>query len=523
MQFDSDVCIVGAGPAGLSIARGLADKGIQVTVVESGDTDRARNAQELSSGAIVGYPYHQLDKAHFSGIGGSAQLWTGSNKFRPLDGIDFEERPGVPNSGWPFGLGHLAPYYGRAQSILPLGPFDYSAESWEQPGRTPRLPLPEDEVETTIFQTTTRQESGARSIANLASDADCRIITNTSVTELITADDGNTIETVRLHHVDGTESLLNAKIFVLAAGGLDNARLLLMSNKRWGNGLGNTNDLVGRYFMEHPAVTTAYWVPSDQALFERSGLYVRHTVRDIPVIGALTVAEDLIRRERMMNAAVFLQMSNDLRVSDLYSSLTMFSPSGFRNMRWTPSIYAENLANLARHPLQTLATLLGVAVGKKPRRVFALRVVSEQAPNPDSRLLLGTKRDETGVPELKLNWRFTELDRWSIRKTQEILRDSFRRAGLGSVMHLYGEERPEARIYGQRHQMGTTRMHDEPKKGVVDADCRVHGLHNLYVAGSSVFPTVGHANPTLTVIAMALRLADHVGSRFVDREGVSTR
>lgn len=525
IQLDSDVCIVGAGPAGLIIARELADKGIKVTVVESGGRSVTLNAQELSAGKFAGYPYHRLDKAVFSGIGGSAQLWWGHNKFRPLDEIDFEKRAAVPNSGWPFGLDRLLPYYEKAQDILPLGPFDYRAEFWEQPESTPRLQLPDDEIETAIFQTTPGGDSGARAIADLASEPNYRIMTETTVTDLGTSEDGTRIDTARLRHNDGTQSSLKAEMFILAAGGLDNARLLLMSDKRWRNGLGNTNDLVGRFFMEHPAVSTAYWVPSDPALFECLGLYNRHVVRDTPIVGTLTVADGLKRCEGLLNAAVFLEMSDEVTSSDIYGSLAMFSPKGFKNMRWSSSIYAENLANVARHPLRALSTLFDVAVkGRRGgRRVFQLRVVSEQAPNPDSRLFLDSKTDKRGLPELRLDWRFTELDRWSIRRTQEILRDSFRKAGLGPVIHLYGEERPEARIYGQRHQIGTTRMHEDPKEGVVDADCKVHGLHNLYVAGSSVFPTGGHANTTLTIIALAFRLADHLSALFANREGVSTR
>ncbi len=525
MHFKSDVCIVGAGPAGLIIARELAVKGLKVTVVESGGRSVTLNAQELYAGKFAGYPYHRLDKALFSGIGGSAQLWWGHNKFRPLDAIDFEKRAGVPNSGWPFGLDLLLPYYEKAQDVLPLGPFDYRAEFWEQPESTPRLQLPDDEVETAIFQTTPGGDSGARAIADLASDPSYRIMTETTVTELGASEDGSRIDTAHLRHSDGTKSSLNAEMFILAAGGLDNARLLLMSNERWASGLGNSNDLVGRFFMEHPAVSTAYLMPRDPALFEQLGLYSRHTVRGTPIVGTLTVAEDLKRREGLLNAATFLEMSDDLTSSDMYGSLAMFSPKGLKNMRWSPSIYAQNLANLARHPLQALSTLFGVALKSRRgrQRVFQLRVVSEQAPNPDSRLFLDSKTDKRGLPELRLDWRFTELDRWSIRRTQEILRDSFRKAGLGSVMHLYGEERPEARIYGQRHQIGTTRRHEDPKKGVVDADCRVHGLHNLFLAGSSVFPTGGHANTTLTILALAFRLSDHVGALFADREGVSPR
>lgn len=523
MHFDCDVCIVGAGPAGLSIARVLARRGISVTVVESGRRNGSASSREPSAGRSVGYPYHPLHKAHSSGVGGSTQIWRGSKRFRPLDAIDFESRPGIPHSGWPFGLDQLLPYYQRAQELLPLGPFEYNTESWEDPDTTPRLPLPVEQIETAVFQATAGGDSGAKAIAALADDPTYRILTDTTVTELITAEDGTRVASARLLHSDGTRTSLDAGTFVLAAGGFDNTRLLLMSNERWPRGLGNLNDLVGRYFMEHPAVTTAYWVPSDAIWFDRIQLYEHHTVRGTPIVGTLSVQEDLKRQEGLLNAAVFLHESDDQAVGDVYNSLSMFSPKGLQGVRWTPSMYAANLANLVRHPMQAMSAVMAAATGRGSRRrkVLAMRVVSEQAPNPDSRVTLDTRLDDLGLPELKLDWRFTDLDRWSIRRSQEIIRDSFRQAGLGEVKHLYGEERPPARIYGQRHQIGTTRMHVDQKKGVVDADCRVHGLHNLYVAGSSVFPTGGHANTTLTIVAMALRLAAHIEALYEDRAGIS--
>lgn len=522
MERDCDVCVVGAGPSGLILARELATNGLKVTVIESGGADLGLNARRLSAGKSEGYPYHQFHKARFSGIGGSTLLWTGHNRFRPLDAIDFSVRPGVPHSGWPFDLSHLVPYYERAHEILPLGPMDYSVDRWAQGDTTPPYALPGDELETAIFQASPRGDKATRAISGLTTGADFELLTETTVTELGTSEDGVRVDSALLRHTDGSRASVRARVFVLAAGGFDNPRLLLVSNRRWADGLGNTNDLVGRFFMEHPGVRSSILAPADSSLFQRSGLYRLHTVDGTLIIGTLTVAEDRMLLEGLLNSAIFLQISDDLRTSDIYRSLAMFSPRGLKSMPWPLLTYAENLANVLRHPVRALATLAGVVNTRFPRRrrVFDLRVVSEQAPNPDSRVRLGNRRDANGMPELRLDWRFTELDRWSIRRTQEILRDSLRRAGLGTLEHLYGEERPPARFHGQRHQIGTTRMHPDPNRGVVNADAKVHGIHNLFVVGSSVFPTGGHANTTLTVVAMALRLADHLESLFESRQGV---
>jgi choline dehydrogenase-like flavoprotein len=143
------------------------------------------------------------------------------------------------------------------------------------------------------------------------------------------------------------------------------------------------------------------------------------------------------------------------------------------------------------------------------RGVLALRVQGEQAPNPDSRQL-GTRRDRCGLPVAQVDWRPTASDRASIRATQEAIDEAFRGAGLGHVELMLGDEHPPALLEGNFHHLGATRMHTDPSMGVADADCRVHGVRNLDVAGSSVFPTYGCSNPTLTVVALALRLANHL-------------
>ena len=145
------------------------------------------------------------------------------------------------------------------------------------------------------------------------------------------------------------------------------------------------------------------------------------------------------------------------------------------------------------------------------RAIFFMNEL-EQAPNPASRVRLIEQRDALGMPRVQLEWRLSGLDKRSIRRAHELLARELGRAGLGRLQLMLSEDehRWPPELGGGRHHMGTTRMHRDPARGVVDPDCRVHGVGNLYVAGSSVFPTVGAANPTLTIVALALRLADHL-------------
>ena len=139
--------------------------------------------------------------------------------------------------------------------------------------------------------------------------------------------------------------------------------------------------------------------------------------------------------------------------------------------------------------------------------------MAEPAPNPDSRVILSSDRDMFGVNRVKLDWQISPLDIGSMIRFQEIMDAEFRRAGLGHLcVELEGVVPPSKPhiISGGSHHMGTTRMNSNSKMGVVNENCRVHGVCNLYIAGSSVFPTTGYANPTLTIVALAVRLADHI-------------
>ena len=153
-------------------------------------------------------------------------------------------------------------------------------------------------------------------------------------------------------------------------------------------------------------------------------------------------------------------------------------------------------------------------------RTFHLMTRQEQAPNPLSRVTLSPERDALGMPRARLDWRLTELDRRSFRAFYEVLGREMGRAGIGRVQMrdwvLAAADSPwPSSLGGGWHHMGTTRMHPDPKQGVVDADCRVHGIANLWVAGAAVYPTAGCVNPTLTLVALTLRLSDHLKTRPV--------
>jgi choline dehydrogenase-like flavoprotein len=511
-QIDADVCIVGAGPAGISVARELIGNGARVWLLESGGRDVEHRAQQLNVGQSVGYPIHLLHQSRVRAFGGTSRHWfsPGDESWaaRPLDPIDFEVRPGIRYSGWPIDRTDLDFYYADAQALCGLGPFDYDPARWSDPLRTPTLPLPPGPVETTVFHHGTMDFDGY--YQELVQAPNVTLLLQATVVELATEGNPGLVDRVELRRDDGSRAFVRARLVVLAAGGIENPRLLLLSRGVHPRGLGNDRDLVGRFFAERLSARTGYIVPSTPDLIGRSGFYpIRAVEPEVHVQGALRVADAAQREAQLLNSAFFL-LSRDLSfTAEAVRSLATLIKA---RRRWPlPPGLLGYMGNIV-----TGFGDLGAVARARLRRpnaahsVLTMRAQAEQAPNPDSRVTLGTRRDRFGLPVARVDWRPTASDRDSIRASQKAIDAALRAAGLGHVEFMMGDEHPPTLLEGNFHHLGATRMHVDPTMGVVDADCRVHGVRNLYVAGSSVFPTYGCSNPTLTVVAMALRLADHL-------------
>jgi choline dehydrogenase-like flavoprotein len=515
-QVDVDVCIIGAGPAGISIARELIGNGGRVWLLDSGGRDVERRVQRLNRGESVGYPVHRLHQSRVRAFGGTTRHWTrpGDESWaaRPLDPIDFEVRPGIRYSGWPFGRADLDPYYVQAQELCRLGPFDYDPGRWADPHRTPPLPLGSGAIETPTIETTLFQHGTADFSGyyeELVRAPNVTLVLHASVVGLTTGDDPGRVDRVEVRRADGSQCFVRARLVVLAAGGIENPRLLLLSQQAGSRGLGNDHDLVGRFFAERVSARTGYIIPASPELIARTGLYpVHEPAPGVLVQGALRVRDAVQRERQLLNCAVFLLPRKRSMTAEAVRSLASLAKARRRRP------LAPGLAGHVRNVVTGLGDLGGFARDRLRRTdgdgILALRVQAEQAPDPNSRVTLGTRRDAFGLPVARLDWRPAASDRASIRATQEAIDEELRKAGLGHVELMLGDEDPPTLLEGNFHHLGATRMHPDPAMGVVDADSRVHGVRNLYVTGSSVFPTYGCSNPTLTVVALALRLADHL-------------
>lgn len=467
-SIETDLCVIGAGAAGIALARELSGARFRVALLESGGFEPDPDTQALYRGQVYGRHYFTLDACRTRQFGGSTNCWQGL--CRPLEPIDFELRDWVPHSGWPFDAEALRPYYVRAQEVLRLGSFRYAGSDWASPGLAP-LPFEGDAIQTRVFQVAPLRlgEIYRDEIAN-APNVDSYLFAN--VVKIETWPARGSVRSVRVACLDGNTFAVRARVFVLATGGIENARMLLASD------VGNPHDNVGRYFMEHPHVMAGAFLPSNAEL--PLGFYRGHPVGPATIAGYLSATDALQRSERLLGFCSFLAQE---------APLPEFEQA-----------------------LSRVVLAMDQAAGRPAdRAVFFMNEV-EQAPNPNSRVRLGEERDALGMRRVRLEWRLSSIDKRSIRRAHVILGRELGRAGLGRLQLMLSDDEYQwpAEMAGGRHHMGTTRMHRDPKLGVVDPDCRVHGIENLYVAGSSVFPTAGAANPTLTLVALALRLADHL-------------
>jgi choline dehydrogenase-like flavoprotein len=516
----ADVCIVGAGVAGVTLAQQLLSSTARVVLLESGGlaftkslrslptvlSRHLRGEQGLARGKNAGHPYYPLRFTRARALGGSSRAWASHGlQAAPLDQIDFVEREGLPDHGWPFDRETLDPFYERAQRVCNLGPFEYDVGPWEARGLGQRLPLDEAFVRSTMFQFGL-DSAFDRYEARLAGADNLELMVHATVTR-IAIDRHGRIDHVQCATLSGNRFKIKADTFVLAAGAIESARLLLVSNDVQRPGIGNEHDLVGRYFMEHPDLEVGVLVPSPGLEPDAFRLYCSQPAG--PHLNAnamLRLSDDVLQKEGLLNAVVRLRPTQRSALDPAIGSARTLRRSLHHGV---PS---QGLAIHAGRAVSGVRSLLrhGAAKRSAAPDAFGLDIMAEQAPNPDSRVRLDGRRDRLGVPATVLDWRLGDHDWSSIRRTVELLGDCVRDAGVGELVSTVGRGWPPPAVYGNWHHLGTTRMHDDPTRGVVDRHCRVHGVSNLYIGGGSVLPTGGYANPTLTVAALALRLADHL-------------
>ncbi len=506
----TDVCVIGSGAAGITLAVELDGSGLDVVLLAGGGANFEAETQDLYRSRLAGLLHKGIHDSRARVHGGTTTLWAG--QALPLDPIDFEHRDWVPYSGWPFDLESLEPYYRRAERIMKLPAISYDEDAWP-PGL-----LKPPKFDPDVFYSRISHFAHVPNFATSYSDelrrsANVKVLLNAHAVGLETNTEETRLDRIALRSLCGRSATIESRFVVVCCGAIETARLLLASDKVNPRGVGNANDLVGRFFQDHlQSVAAPIRTTHERMLRKVYGTFSYNKTRYAPRFCA---SKALQRQKKILNicGGITYRQPTDSAVDS-----AKLLVRALRRKELRPQI-PRALGNLIRRPHEAAAASLEYLLYRRPmvtrRGPIHLGIQSEQAPNPDSRVSLDEDRDALGMKRTLLDWRLTELDRRTLHEFVQATDKEFQRLGLGTVeasefSRADDLSKIDDKIYDCAHHIGTTRMHDDPKQGVVDRHCRVHGVENLYIGSSSVFPTGGSSNPTLTIIALCLKIADRI-------------
>jgi choline dehydrogenase-like flavoprotein len=493
--IEADLCIVGTGPAGLPIALEWNNTPHKVILLEGGGLDYDDQVQDLYAGRSTGQKYYPLRSTRLHYFGGTSNHWSGY--CAPLDPLDFEKRDWIPYSGWPIKRSDLDPYYARAQPILDLGPYQYNVEYWQGQDPTLQSLLPDNPaVWNKVWQFSPPTRLAKKYGQDILNAKNIHLYTYANVIDITANEPVSAIEKLTVTNFTGKRYTIKARRYILACSTIQNARLLLSSNSQAHKGLGNDHDLVGRFFMEHLQIRSAW-------------LYLPH-----PDPLKLYTIDPGITKMRC-ELAISREMQQKHRI---LSGTASFMPVGVaRNAKasietWNDQDPRKSLSNFRSSGTKARQNASAAPAGSN---TWLLSTRIEQAPNPDSRITLDNEKDGLGMPRATLNWELTPFEKRSVRTMYELIGQQVGASGTGRLQLMDHLQDPADNSWpaftsGGWHHMGTTRMSDNPHTGVVDAHNKVHGISNLYIAGASCFATAAAPNPTLTIVALSLRLSDHL-------------
>ncbi|EGB14183.1 GMC oxidoreductase [Pseudodesulfovibrio mercurii] len=517
--LEADICICGSGPAGISLAHALEGSGRSVCIVESGIDKPNEEIQHLNDLENVGFPLRPHFVNRLRMIGGTSNLWPG--RCVRLDPIDFERRPWVPFSGWPLAYAEYTAYMRRAAPLLRL-PEPCPESPLADGGSPSHIPGPEawdaaglDATEGLwakaparfwpIFRKRLTRSSGVTLIADL------------TLTGLDFSDDGGHVTSLETRDRSGRRFTVRAGQYILAMGGLENTRTLLLAAERNAQARIPRAPL-GKYYMDHPKTTCGRIELAEGVDWRR--LVGRHAVPGGRRQLLFRLSPETQRREGLLNAYVNLEPSYSggteanynrtieilkrlLRKGHVGNRLDLSEMEGMRDL-----IYQLTPDEIVPYPVYRLLQFVKQHLKKPPRHLVIVNHC-EQIPNENSKISLSDQRDRFDNPRIRLHWEVVPAEIETLARLQTHLADFLEQNGIGKlvtdVSELSGSHYTDA-----SHHMGGTRMSADRETGVVDEHLAVHGVDNLHVLGSSVFPTGGAANPTWSIVALALRLADRL-------------
>ncbi len=522
-----DLCVVGTGPAGATVASELRSSGLRVCVLESGrrrPTARGDALKDVESRGIL-----VKDWSRERVLGGSSTTWAGLSS--PLDPIDLAPRPWIDASGWPIDPSELARAYEEAAaryrfpSSRDFGPEGFAAlrAKGELQPRWKRL-------EEKVFLACAEPQDFGRECAETWRSPAVDVLLDATVVRFERSPDGRVA--AALVRTSRGELRVRARAFVLAAGGIENCRILLVSR------IGDEHGQVGLHFMNHPKNyfgTVKLARPLEHAPYFFGSLH-----KGFAGYAGLRFPDAVQRELGLLDSYVRFEplfpWSDDEGVESLVA-LVKRSRGFYGRWKkkhedevvelrdWSETGDDSDLQNRRRSALGTLPLFGNVILhspsvaryawfrlGKRRPKIRRVRVRNflEMQPSARNRVTLGARMDANGLPVPLVEHDSTELDRRTLLELHRALREELRANGIGELEGDLEHANPWPIDQDASHHMGGTRMGKDLRTSVVDPTLRVHSAENLWIAGSSVFPSSGCANPTYTIVALSIRLARHL-------------
>jgi choline dehydrogenase-like flavoprotein len=479
-----DICIAGTGPAGISVAKQLLGTNLKIAIIESGGLEPEPEYQELNEGINSGPRYLSLDSSRLRCFGGAGKLWAGH--CAPFKSDEFDKKSYVPLSGWPISLDDLKVYYKQAAEMLGISYEKFYNK--DLLGKTfKEKSFKEINRDNSFLSANFRQVSNVdnRDLAekyrnDFESSVNTHVIFHSTVTKLNFSKNTKNVESVSIADLNNNSGIIKAKIFVLACGALENPRILLTSKKFYKKETHIDSNLVGSCFMSHPSIT-------EVAEIHKSTVEKHITKNDSD--NTLQVSFEVNSRERMkqkiLRHSLSIAPSADLLDKSTYSSGRIFSR--FKKLFEDFNLFSSNIWNLS--------------------------VGLELPPRLSNNLKLHNTKDALGVSKINIFWDdLGKIEKDTVVKSVKTIARELGLLGTGKIK--FKNELLSGQSYKFddpiNHHIGTTRMSDSSKTGVVDKNCKVFGVSNLYIAGSSVFTTSSIVSPTYTIIAISLRLGEYL-------------
>jgi choline dehydrogenase-like flavoprotein len=508
--FESEICVIGTGAAGIAIIREFIGTHTQVIVLESGSQLYETKTQNLYDSNIVGLPHNSIHSGRGRILGGTTTLWAG--QALPLNPIDFEQRAWIRESGWGFDRAHLEPYYRRAERVMNLPESSYDHDQWSK-SHLPPPPFDSQRLIPVVSQFSPTPNFGKQYYKELLDAPNIQILLHANVVNIQASLEANFVEHIDIKTLEGKTAIVKARYYIVCCGAIETARLLLASNTIEKSGLGNQYDLVGRYFQEHLQYPIGQVSPRQWKSFDRMFTARKH--KGIKSHPQFAMSSHVQQQEQVLNAVGSLYYPPESE-SSIEAVKTIIKSLRERKLG---TQLPGAIKKIAKNPNQLLFAAYRYFILKQPAQDTSgppyLGIATEQQPNPLSRVYLGDEVDALGMRRVCLDWRVTDLDTRTAEVFVKVINQEFQRLDLGKIdlssfQLTQGTGDVAGRLRDAAHHMGTARMSATPKHGVVNEDCCLHSVHNLYIGSSAVFPTGGASNPTLTIIALCLRIADHL-------------